>query len=210
MTINVPIRPGAALNDPETRRFIEDNILNAKYNVVLRNSYIPDRAFNKEGIVNVLVNYPWQEYGYKYGRWKREIFFTELPFIPFRTWEKKHESVLLTSLRDGSPVAEVTGMARRVSSPSGQLLFAGDPHYAGVISTVVDGERHISIVGSVRLGNPEFDQVISARARDLTKVMVPGHTPQVQLFNAPTEYLKHIGPWLADHPQKPPKPSKQY
>ncbi|GDY31990.1 hypothetical protein [Gandjariella thermophila] len=203
MTIDVPIRPGAALNDPETRRFVEDNIINAKYNWIMRHSYIPDRAYNKEGIVNILANYPWQEYGYKYGRWQRELFFDELPFIPLRTWEKKYQTLLLIDPRDGSPVEEVNGMAKSVEPPSGRLLFAGDPHLAGVISTMRDGKRNISIVGSTRLGNPEGDQQIGARARDLTKVMVPEHAPQVQLFNPPKEYVKYLGPWLADHPEKP-------
>jgi hypothetical protein len=204
MTIDVPIRPGAVLNDPETRRFVEENILNAKYSWIMQHSYIPDRAYNKDGIVNILANYPWREYGYKCGRWQRELL-TQLPFIPWRAWEKKHQTLMLTDQTTGREIAELNGMAIRAKSPSGGLLFAGDPHYAGVLSTVRDGERHISIVGSVRLGHPADDQTIGARARDLTKIMVPGHPPQVRLYDPSQEYLKYLGPWIADHPDKPSK-----
>jgi hypothetical protein len=208
MTINSPIRPGAALNDPETYRFVEEKILDAKYDVVTRNSYIPDRAYNKEGIVNILANYPWHEYGYKSGRWKRVAVIPELDFIPWREWGQVYETVLLVDPATGLDIAEVNGIIRRVEPPSGRLLFAGDPHYAGVISSVVKGERHIHIVGSTRLAYPTDGIAISAKARDLTKIMVPGDAPQVQLFNPPTDYLKLLGPWLVDHPQKPPKPGK--
>jgi hypothetical protein len=206
MTINSPIRPGAALNDPDTYRFVEENILNAKYDLVTRNSYIPDRAYNKEGIVNILANYPWQEYGYKSGRWRRVQVFDLI--IPFREWQQVYEIVLLTHPTTGQDVAEVNGIIRKVQPPSGRLLFAGDPHYAGVISTMVKGERHIHLVGSTRLSYPTNSLEIAEKARDLTKTMVPGHAPQAQLFNPPADYVNNLGPWLVDHPQKPPKPRK--
>ena len=203
MTIDLPIRPGAALNDADTRDFVEQHILNATYSVVLRNSYIPDRAYNKEGIVNILANYAWQEYAYKCGRWQRRPVFEHLPFIPWRSWETVHDTILLTRHATGQGIAEVTGLALKVPPPSGRLLFAGDPHYAGVMSSVVDGERRMAIVGSTRLGHPEFKQTIAARARDLTKGMTPDRTPTVRLFDPPEEYVRHLGPWLADHPEKP-------
>jgi hypothetical protein len=207
MTINSPIRPGAALNDPETYRFVEENILNAKYDLVTRNSWIPDRAYNKEGIVNILANYPWQEYGYKSGQWQRVQVFDLI--IPFREWQQVYETVLLTHPTTGQDVAEINGIIRKVQPPSGRLLFAGDPHYAGVISSVDKSERHIYLVGSTRLSYPTNSLKIAEKARDLTKIMVPGHAPQVQLFDPPADYVNHLGPWVADHPQKPPKPRKQ-
>jgi hypothetical protein len=206
MTINVPIRPGAALADPETRRFVEAHVLNAQHNVVVRHSYLADRAYNKEGIVNVLANYPWREFGYKYGRWQRVLVVEELGgLIPWRSWERKSTTLLLTDPRTGQEVAEVEGLATRVQAPAGRLLFAGDPAYAGVVSAVRDGERSIFIVGNIRLGHPEGVQGIAEKARDLTKAMVPGRPPPAQLHPLPESSLRHLGPWVADHPEKPAK-----
>jgi hypothetical protein len=87
--------------------------------------------------------------------------------------------------------------------PAGRLLFAGDPYYAGVISTITAGTRHISIVGSIRLGGGS--SAVSGKASDLTKVMAPGRPPQAQLFNLSDKYMKLLGPWIADHPEKPAK-----
>lgn len=214
MTINVPIRPGAALNDPETYRYVEDEILNAEYNVVLRHSYVPDRVYNKEGFVNILANYPWQEYGYKCGRWRRENMvegsILEFVGIKFMTWEKKYNTVLLTDPRDGRPISEVTGMALGgVEPPAGRLLFAGDPHYAGILSARRDGKPEMAIVGSTRLGPPDYKQNIAAAARDLTKTMVPGRQPQATFYDPAPKYVARLGPWLADHPDTPPKPRKR-
>lgn len=213
MTIDVPIRPGAALTDPETYRYVEEEVLNANYNLVRRHSYVPDRAYNPESFLNVLANYPWQVYGYKVGRWRRENFFDgtflEILGLKYLTWEKKHDTVLLTDLRNGQPVSEVIGMVLSgVEPPAGRLLFAGGPHCAGIINTVRDGRRHMAIAGSTRLGDPTNDQAIGAAARDLTKVMVPGRPPRARFFEPPPGYLARLGPWLADHPGTPPKPPK--
>jgi hypothetical protein len=207
MTINVTIRPGAALTDAETYRFVEEHILNAEYDFVLRHSYIPDRAYNKEGIVNILANYPWQEYGYKYGRWQRVLVVEELGgLIPWRSWEHERNSpLMLTDPRTGREIAEFQGMVMKAEQPAGTLLFAGDPAFAGVIRTTRDGQHTISIVGNTRLGHPGYDLEIAKKARDLTQIMVPGHPPAVRFLNPPQDYVKHLGPWLADHPDKPRK-----
>lgn len=86
MTINVPIRPGAALTDPETYRYVGDEILNKKYTKLDRRERM-EFAYDKEGFLNILANYPWQEYGYKYGRWERENFFdgTSLDILPVKS-----------------------------------------------------------------------------------------------------------------------------
>jgi hypothetical protein len=202
-SINVPIRPGAALADPETRTFVEEHILNAKFDLVTRHSWIPDRVYNKEGIVNILANYPWQEYGYKYGRWRRELVAADLPFIPWRTWEENYTFAALTDPVRGAEISEVTAIAYSFEKYQGRLLFAGEPHYAGVISTMQGGTRHISIVGSIRLGGGKSD--ISGKARDLTKIMRPGVQPQAALYTPWEEYRTHFGPWIADHPEKPAK-----
>jgi hypothetical protein len=208
MTINVPIRPGAALSDPATRAFVEEHLLNAHYNVVIRHSWVPDRVYNKEGIVNILANFPWREYGYKWGRWRRKPVIDELPFIPWYDWYEVHETLLLTDPRSGREVNEVNGIVIKAQKPAGRLFFAGDPHYAGVVNTVVDGERHMYIVGSVRLAGLN-DTKTSELARDLSKVMVPEHPPQANLLTLAQAYLDTLGPWLADHPEKPPKPKKR-
>jgi hypothetical protein len=200
-SINVPIRPGAALANPETRAFVEENIINAKFDVVTRHSWIPDRVYNKDGIVNVLANYPWREYGYKFGRWRREIFVTELPFIPWRTWQENYSFMALVDPVRGNEISEMTAISFRIEKYAGKLLFAGDPNYAGVISTAHKGKRHISIIGSLQLGGA--DTTISERARDLTKVMRPDYLPPVQLYTPWEEYRTHFGPWIADHPEKP-------
>ncbi|GDY34065.1 hypothetical protein GTS_56980 [Gandjariella thermophila] len=204
MIIDVPIRPGAALSDPKTRQFVEENIINATYDFSDRYRKIPELAYNREGIVNVLANFPWQEYGYKKGRWQREPISWEIDFLPFRVWEKVYRGFLLTDIATGEEISEVRGAVSSVMPPSGRLLFAGDPKYAGVINTMPDGERRIYIVGSIRLArNPESVTEIAQRASELTKTMVPERPPQVQLFDLPAKYLKRLGPWLADHPGKP-------
>jgi hypothetical protein len=200
-SINVPIRPGAALADPGTRAYVEEHILNAQFNVVTRHSWIPDRVYNKEGIVNVLANYPWQEYGYKYGRWRREQVISELPFIPWRAWAENTAFITLTDPVRGTEIAEMTALNFDLERYTGKLLFAGDLRYAGVISAIVNGKRHISIMGSTQLGGADI--IISERARDLTKVMRPDYLPPVQLYTPWVEYRTHFGPWVADHPEKP-------
>lgn len=210
MTINVPIRPGAALNDPETRRFVEENILDKKFGMSDRSMKNPDRAYNKEAIVNVLANYPWREYGYKKARWAR-VKFDEL-WLPVRNWGKSHHTLLLTDPATGAEIAEVGGEVCPGEEPSGRLLFAGDPHYAGVLNTVVRGQQRVCIVGSIRLiKEPQVDPLaataaagsITALARDLAKVMVPEQRPRVPLYDPPEKYLRLLGPWVADHPDKP-------
>lgn len=213
MTINVPVRPGAALNDPDTRRFVEDNIFNKKFGMSERFLEFPDLPYNKEGIVNILANYPWQEYGYKKGRWAR-LMVDDLWLPMIRTWGKIHHSLLLTHPGTGQEIAEVSGILIPGTAPSGRLLFAGDPQYAGVASAVADGSRRVCIMGSVRLiSKPQVDRSddtakgasrgIAIRARDLTKIMVPGQRPPAELFEPPEQYLQRLGPWLADHPDKP-------
>jgi hypothetical protein len=114
---------------------------------------------------------------------------------------------MLTDPRTGREIAEVQGMDKKAEPPSGTLHFAGDPACAGVIRTTRNGEPAISIVGNVRLGNPEAVQDIAKKARDLTQVLVPGRPPAVRFFDPPQNYVKHLGPWLADHPDKPRKPN---
>jgi hypothetical protein len=212
MTINVPVRPGAALNDTDTRRFVEDNIINATYGMTDRTLKRPDFAYSKEAIVNILANYPWQEYGYKKGRWAR-IKFDE-NWIPIRTWQKSYRTLLLTDPATGREIAEVGGDVCPGEEPSGRLLFAGDPHYAGVLNTVVAGQRRMCIVGSLHLiKEPQVGDLedlakgasrgITIRARDLAKNMVPGQRPQAQLYDHPEKYRSLLGPWVADHPDKP-------
>jgi hypothetical protein len=211
MTINVPIRSGAALADPETRQFVEENILHATYSMSERSRKLPDLAYNQEGIVNILANYPWREYGYKKGRWARVMFYD--PFIRFRTWEKIYQGLALTDPANGREIAEVDGAVCPGEEPSGRLLFAGDPHYAGVLNVVARGKQWMCIVGSIRLiNNPQIESsnhrafaipTLSARARDVAKTMVPGYAPQVRLYDPPEKYLKYLGPWVADDPEKP-------
>jgi hypothetical protein len=45
---------------------------------------------------------------------------------------------------------------------------------------------------------------ILQQASELAKVMVPERRPEAQLYDPPAKYLRRIGPWLADHPKKPP------
>ncbi len=211
MTIDVPIRPNAALADSETYHYVEDNILNAEYDFVTRRSYIPDRAYNKEGVLNVLANYPWVRYGYKVGHWHRQPMFYELSFLPLKEWAQHSKPLLLIDETTGDELGEMTSIAGLADGPSGELLFAGDPHYAGVIKSVKAGEPYMTIVGAIRLDPSCVDgcalghTTIAKHARDLTKSMVPGQTPQVPLHDLPENYLKYRGPWIADHSKKPPR-----
>lgn len=170
----------------------------------------PDRAYNKEAIVNILANYPWREYGYKKARWARAVI--DENWLPIRTWQKIYKTLLLTDPATGQEIAEVGGNPCPGEEPSGRLLFAGDPHYAGVLNTVAYGERRVCILGSIRLiKEPQVDLLaataagasITALARGLAKVMVPEQRPRAQLYEPPEKYLKRLGPWVADHPDKP-------
>lgn len=215
MTIDVPIRPGAALNDPETYRYVEDEILNKKYNALDRRVRVPELVYNKDSFLHVLANFPWQEYGYKYGRWQREGFFegTNLDFIPLKwmTWERHDGTVLLTHPANGQPVAEVIGQYLRITGPAGRLLFAGDPNYAGILNVVTGGRRHLSLVGSLMLApwvngrpGPTAEQANAA-----AQALVPGQRPPVRLFDPDPEWTARLGPWFADHPKRPPRPAKR-
>ncbi|HVW41304.1 MAG TPA: hypothetical protein VHC18_08135 [Amycolatopsis sp.] len=215
MTIDVPIRPGAALNDPETYRYVEDEILNKQYNALDRRVGTPELVYNKDSFLNVLANYPWQEYGYKYGRWQREGVFegTNLDFIPLKwmSWERRYFTVLLTHPANGQPVAEVAGAGLRIDGPAGKLLFAGDPHYAGILNVVTHGRRHMSVVGSPRLAPSEKDRhgPIAGPANKVAQGLVPGRRPQVRLFEPDPAWASRLGPWIADQPKRPPKPGKR-
>jgi hypothetical protein len=170
-------------------------------------SYMPDQGYNTEGIVNILANYPWQQYDYKYGRWQRKPVLHGYEFVCpwWKSWEEEYgRVVLLTHSTQGNAIAEMTGMVMLAEKPSGRLLFAGDPNYAGVISIVVKGERHVFIVGSTRLDYGR-GVTIPEIARDLTKIMVPGQPPNVRLREPAGINHKDLGPWIADHPEKPPK-----
>lgn len=208
MSIDAPIRPRAALNDSETRHHVEDKIVNAEYTRTQRRLAAIDYSFNAEGIVNILANYPWQEFHYKFGRWQKQSLGYEVDFLPFlRSWEITYLPLQLLDPRTGAEVSQVTGPYKvQAQSPAGNLHFAGDPHFAGVLSVMGDNGRFMSIVGSLRLADHPDDHVnVGHQARDLAKTMTPERPPQATLKDIPKRYLKTLGPWVADHPGKPPR-----
>lgn len=213
MPINVPIRPNAALNDPETRQYVETEVIN-RVSSSNRNANILDWAFNPDGIVNILSQYPWREYTYKHGQWARVRIHD--PGIPIRWWEKTYHTLMLTDAGTGQEIAEIQGLAfqAKIESPRGHALFAGDPHYAGVINMMVNDKRRMGIVGSVRLSDERHVDPLSfgdgyrdvlKKASELATIMVPERRPEVRSYETPAQYLRRIGPWLADHPNKPPR-----
>lgn len=209
MSIDIPTRPGAALNDPETRKHVEYHITNAEYTRDEKRGVAMKYAFDVDGIVNILANYPWQKFHYKSRRWWKQPLSHEVAFLPFmRVWKVAAFPVLLLDPRSGTEISQVTGTRMRdIPSPSGELLFAGDPHYAGVLNVAMDQGRHIAIVGSLHLAltSPEQYIHIGGKASELARTMSPERTPEAHLGEFPKRYLKTLGPWVADHPGKPPR-----
>ncbi|OLR93453.1 hypothetical protein [Actinokineospora bangkokensis] len=208
--LDVDPEPGSALSDPDTRELVARRVVDREWGALERRSWVVEQSYNPEAIVNVLAHHPWRELRYKYGRWYHDLVFAELSgLLPWRQWALRKKTLLLLDA-DGDEVGEFGGLKIPVAGAEGTLLFAGDPAYAGVISAVgEDGERDVVLVGNVRLGHPDLPVTIGERARDVARTLRPGRDVDVVLHDVPEAEAAHFGPWVVDHPKRPPKPAKR-
>jgi hypothetical protein len=163
---------------------------------------------------NILAHYPWREYGYKYGRWQK-VGTLLSDITAGETWGKVFNAFVLVDLVSGQEVGEMTAAGVDgfpLVKYSGSLWFAGEPAVAGVYTPAGDGVRNLKFVRSPYLHLPSVN--------DHALVMRPGFNPELprsvpglnpRLKYDPNNkyrddsYAKQKGPWVVDHPEKPPK-----
>ncbi|HWE92301.1 MAG TPA: hypothetical protein VG317_22740 [Pseudonocardiaceae bacterium] len=196
--MDFPIAPGAALTDPRLQQAVAQRV---------------GRRMGREDalrIQNILAHYPWREYGYKYGRWQRVDTLLNTGY----KWGQVFESFVLVDTTSGQEIGELTaeGLSLfKLAKFSGKLWFAGEPTVAGVYSPAGDGVQDLRFVRS-----PFIEQ---KAVKEQALAMRPGHNPPLPQATpgataklTPEETQKRWaapytrGPWIVDHPDKPPKP----
>lgn len=143
---------------------------------------------------NVLAAFSWQEYGYKYGRWRRVEPLFDLGFPRYK-WSKTYDTFQLIDRASGRSVGELLAAGTKLAKYGGSVWFAGDPAIAGVCSPTPDdaGPNWLVISAFVdqRAAIEQLDQLRPGVAMWLP----PG--PVGCLAESPEAQ------WVADHPDKP-------
>jgi hypothetical protein len=144
-----PIRPDAALNDPDLRIGLQAH-LDVLEAAAAAGGPAQQKALQMgRDTWSVLAAYPWQRFNYRYGRWQASIIFWRalITFDAWEsyTWQRADDSFQLLDPHSGQAVGEFFSRAwlRKVSAtppnesevldePGGTLDFAGDPGSLGV------------------------------------------------------------------------------
>lgn len=145
---------------------------------------------------DVLACYPWQEYGYKYGRWQRVRTLIEMGFGRYK-WAKTYDTFQLVERATGRAVGEFLAAGVKLAKYGGTVWFAGDPAIAGVCSPTADEAGPnwlaISAFADQRAAAEQLDQLRPGGAMWLPP------DPTGRLADSSAE------PWVVDHPAKPAK-----
>jgi hypothetical protein len=195
--MDVDILPGAALNDPELQQTVRQKIEDA----VKRESskvqhWVGERSRERaERMLNVLANYGWQEFAYKYGFWARATTDS----WGFTGAQKLYDRILMIDPGSGAPIAELAfgGGGPSFLREAGRVWFAGDPQVGGVITPVGDGKRDVKLAVRPPAGGASWDAVLTMRSGQ-------------PLPFVPDIYVDKFGdqrPWVVDHPEKPSRKS---
>jgi hypothetical protein len=145
---------------------------------------------------NVLLTFPWQEYGYKYGRWQRVRALFDLGMERYK-WSRTYDTFQLVDRASGRAVGEFVASGAKLAKYQGTVWFAGDPAIAGVCSPTPDEAGPNWLVFSAfadqRAATEQLDQL-----RPGVAMWLPAG-PAGRLADSPD------APWVADHPDKPGK-----
>lgn len=195
MDMNVPIAPGAALNDSELRRNLQ-----VRFSELAGDSrksmlaYISPRD-SLERIWHFLAYFPWREYEYKFGRWQRVArWWWDTHEFFAKKWVQTFDGFQLLDPQTGQEFAEMAPPQPELFQQSGRLWFAGDPMAGGVFSPAGDGRREVHFVWKrgIWLGEARTitEQVgLKSSARGISE---PGRGRPVGW-----------APWLVDQPIMP-------
>ncbi|WP_042431411.1 hypothetical protein [Streptacidiphilus anmyonensis] len=146
----------------------------------------------------LLTHCPWQEYGYRYGRWQRQTE-EELVWFPVNRWVRT-KVMQLVDLHSGAPVAEVypySGIGGPPQfEPAGRVWVCGSPNSVAALIPVGADQREIALA---RARHTMFnDEWLLART------LVHGQEkPAPRPYQERRLYQKST--WVADCPQKPTK-----
>jgi hypothetical protein len=153
-----------------------------------------DSSLEGRCLAHLLQEFPWQEYGYKLGRWERAD--TVFNLFNHRRWARNREVMQLVDPRGGGPVSELRDAAGvRLPEPAGTVWIAGDPRTVAAYSPVGDGVRE------VRLAVSPF--VPQREALEFAAAMRPGDRPPFTLLPYEDRQPHGGSTWLADRPDKP-------
>lgn len=200
------------LNDPQLSAQIQAGLQQGS--AVARTHAQRDRYF--------LERYAWQEYPVKCGRWRvgdASSFTLTGGTNLSGPWTKKEWNidlswVLLLDPATRQPIAAHTVDWWReerpedrhlffpVSSKTASLWFAGDPRVGGMFTPAGNGHRAAfghragnSTIGNYRTweNGPQPFEELTAKAAS---------------WSYEDKVSAEFGPWLADHPQQPPRPKR--
>ncbi|MHA6760260.1 hypothetical protein [Streptacidiphilus sp. PAMC 29251] len=154
----------------------------------------PDGDLEGRCLAHLVREFPWQEFGYKAGRWERAD--SPLGLFNHRRWGRNREVLQLIDPRGGRPVGELRDAGGvRLPEPAGTVWIAGDPRTVAGYSPVGDGVRVLRLAVSPFVPRRE--------ALEFAATMRPGDRPPFPLVPY-EERQPHGGPtWLADRPGKP-------
>jgi hypothetical protein len=197
------------LNDPQLSAHVQAAL--AQDNPVARSNAQRDLYF--------LERYAWQEYPVKCGRWRvgdASSFTLTGGTNLSGPWTKKEWNidltwVLLLDPATRQPIAaHIVDWWREerpqdkhlffpVSSTTASLWFAGDPRVCGMFTP--EGNGHRAVFG-YRAGKTGLKSWAEGPARFEKAAPLLAAQPYQ---DAPSN---EIGPWIADHPQQPPRPKR--
>jgi len=178
------LAPGAALHDPELRQLVQR----------MRGSGRSGERETGRCLEGLLGQYPWQEYGYKAGRWERTD--SAVGLFGLWRWSRTYQVFQVIDPRGGSPLAELRDPdGAALAPPEGSVWIAGDPRVAAAYSPAGDGKR------TVRLAVSPF--VPQAEAMEFAATARPGDRPPFALVRYEERFPYGGSTWLTDCPGKP-------
>ena len=183
------IAPGAALNDPALRERLDPDRKHGLFGLLPA----------QHAVVRALVaRYPWQEYGYKAGRWSRQEGELFERFADYQVWRRSDYPIQLLDPASGSPVGELQSRgSAEIPTPRGRLWLAGDPRLIAVCTPAGDGKKILEVaVSSSALDIDLLKAVGDLRPGEmLPEPSTPFHYQETFPYGRST--------WLADCPRKP-------
>ena len=202
-SMGIEIAPGAALNDPRVQASIAERVTR-RINI---------RRDDDLRIQHILANYPWREYGYKYGRWEWEETIFSSVIVTRYKWSRSFRSVELVD-PGGRELSEMTSFWTELPALckySGRFLFAGDPAVAGVYSPLGDGVEKMCFVYNRTLAVKEVKEYALVMKPGVAHPALPEADLRPQSWSLASRKHKErmggwpIGPWVVDHSDKPRK-----
>ncbi|MFC5906608.1 hypothetical protein [Streptacidiphilus monticola] len=153
------------------------------------------RAEREQAAELLLGRFPWQEYPYKRGKWRRDTI--QWPF--WSEWKQTAQSLLLLDPATGRGLGELWDVEPPSwlgeHGTSGRIQVAGDPRLFALVSLTDRPDRaHLAIHRRYFTENPV----------QLFHRLVGGDLSLKPYYDADVEPVRYGGSlWLADRPQEP-------